>query len=134
MRSLLEIISEKELNESYQKIKNLLDQSIKSKSPSTVTTQKMLDLLTVLLPRLITSTTNEQGEEGHANKMKRLMEIRGLISQDQFILASDSNLQKKSFELLTTFLELVCQRGLVKEAIDDLDGLIATLLALNEKG
>ncbi|KAA1079196.1 hypothetical protein PGT21_003456 [Puccinia graminis f. sp. tritici] len=134
MRSLLEIISEKELNESYQKIKNLLDQSIKSKSPSTVTTQKMLDLLTVLLPRLITSTTNEQGEEGHANKMKRLKEIQGLISQDQFILASDSNLQKKSFKLLTTFLELVCQRGLVKEAIDDLDGLIAKLLALNGKG
>jgi hypothetical protein len=94
----------------------------------------MLDLLTVLLPRLITSTTNEEGEEGHANKMKRLKEIQGLISQDQFILASDSNLQKKSFKLLTTFLELVCQRGLVKEAIDDLDGLIAKLLALNGKG
>ncbi|PLW51220.1 hypothetical protein PCASD_00968 [Puccinia coronata f. sp. avenae] len=130
MRSMLEIISDKELNESYQKIKSLLDQSIKSKSQSTVNTQKMLDLLTVLLPRLVSSSATG----GDPSNKNRLKEIQALICQDVLILSADSNLQKKSFKLLTTFLDLVCQRGLVKEAIDDLDGLINKLLALDGKG
>jgi len=130
MRSLLEIISDKELGESYQKIKTLLDQSIKSKSQSTVNTQKMLDLLTVLLPRLISSSTTA----GPTANNNRLKEVQALICQDTLILSSDSNLQKKSFKLLTTFLDLVSQRGLVKEAIDDLDGLVNKLLALDGKG
>ncbi|OAV88770.1 hypothetical protein PTTG_06335 [Puccinia triticina 1-1 BBBD Race 1] len=131
MRSLLEILSDKELNESYQKIKALLDQSI-STAKSTVTTQKMLDLLTILLPRLVTST--EEKKEGRAERLKRLQEIHGLISQDQFILSADANLQKKSFKLLATFLDLLHQHGLVKTAVADLDGLINKLLGLDGKG
>lgn len=90
----------------------------------------MLDLLTVLLPRLIISSTTA----GPTANNNRLKEVQALICQDTLILSSDSNLQKKSFKLLTTFLDLVSQRGLVKEAIDDLDGLVNKLLALDAKG
>ncbi|POW14134.1 hypothetical protein PSTT_03137 [Puccinia striiformis] len=59
IRTLLDIISDNELNQSYSKIKSVLDQSVQTKS--TTTTLKMLDLLTVLLPRLISSCSSSDG-------------------------------------------------------------------------
>ncbi|POW03350.1 hypothetical protein PSTT_11150 [Puccinia striiformis] len=126
IRTLLDIISDQELNQSYSKIKSVLDQSIQTKS--TITTLKMLDLLTVLLPRLISScSSSEENKE-------RIKELQTLICSDLFIKNSDSNLQKKSFKFMTIYLDLISTK--VRDGIhiiDDLDGLVNTIIGIDEK-
>lgn len=111
----------KELNDSYQKIKNILDQSTKAKSQSSVTIQKMLDLFIVLLPRLISSSTTDRPD--------RIKEIQNCICQDIYLLSGDSNIQKKTYKLLTTFIELICQENKIN-LIEDISSLIEKLVGV----
>lgn len=106
MRSLLEILSQEELSESYQKIKGVLNQSVQSGSG--VTTRKMLDLLIILLPRLLspsTETCNESKKTTADQTEGRIREIENIICQDSLISSGDPNIQKKSFKFLTTFIQ-----------------------------
>ncbi|KNE92411.1 hypothetical protein PSTG_14188 [Puccinia striiformis f. sp. tritici PST-78] len=126
IRTLLDIISDNELNQSYSKIKSVLDQSVQTKS--TITTLKMLDLLTVLLPRLISSCSSS------SENKERIKELQTLICSDLFIKNSDSNLQKKSFKFITIYLDLISTKtGDGIHIIDDLDGLVNTIIGIDEK-